>query len=494
MARLSIANIMRVTILAALRGLADINTSALALFTDDEPVVSGYGTYRIYLDAAGVLTDFGSSSSTARLAEMIFSQNPNILTGGGYLVIIPQDQAADAQPAKIIGSGYFDLTTLTETDYIIRLAIDGASQNDIAIGTIDSTSLATVLTSLNNAAVTSAGLVFTISGDIAKAKITLSTIATGAAKELEIDLASTVAWSGTDLSPLVGLSGSATGAAAGVERVKDAILRTMDSIGYFGIIMNKKLSDAILTELSSFVQTLDKLLFVSSSTEADIIGVFKDLIDASYTHTRCLYYSVSANDSLDFSAGYASRGLSINFDGERTAMTMHLKEIVGLVADTGLDQTVLDSAYNTGVDIYADFGVPKLFTSGINSFFDAIYTALAFKLKLQISGFNVLATVSNKVAQTEEGMNILKKAARIICAKFVKNGCAAPGTWTSSTVFGDPEDHIRNITEQGYFVYSSPIALQSTTQREKRVALGIYIALKSSGAIHSADILCYIEA
>jgi hypothetical protein len=250
MANLPINNVIRVMVLAALNALANINTSALALFTDEEPIISNYGDYRIYLEAASVIKDFGSNSATARLAEMAFVQTPNMLTGRGYLVIIPQGQSVAAQPAKIIGSAYVDLTTLTETDYLIRCSIDGATQSDIAIDSIDSSNIESVLTSLNNAAITSAGLVFTVSGNIAKAKITLSTIATGASKSIELNQASTAVMNGTDLSPLINLSGSATGAAAGIERVKDAVLRTYDSIGYFGIILNKKLADAALLELA----------------------------------------------------------------------------------------------------------------------------------------------------------------------------------------------------------------------------------------------------
>ena len=157
MSKLDIGNVVRVTILSALRGLANVNTSALAIITDEAPIPGDFGVSRVYLNAEGVAQDFGSNSETFDLAETIFSQSPNILTGGGYLVVIPRDQAAPAAAATIVGSEAIDLTTLTATDYNINLDVDGGGAADILIGTIDSTSIATVLSSLNNAAMTPAG-------------------------------------------------------------------------------------------------------------------------------------------------------------------------------------------------------------------------------------------------------------------------------------------------------------------------------------------------
>ena len=80
MAKLSLTNIIQVTLLAALAGLANVNTSALALLTTDQPIPANYGTYGVYLSPAGVASDFGSTSSTYEIAEYVFSQSPSILS------------------------------------------------------------------------------------------------------------------------------------------------------------------------------------------------------------------------------------------------------------------------------------------------------------------------------------------------------------------------------------------------------------------------------
>lgn len=488
---LSISNVIRVTLLSALAGLENVNTSALAILTDEVPIPNDFGVFRTYLDAIGVSADFGSNSDTARLAEKIFSQVPNILTGKGYLVVIPREQDAATQPATILSESLVDFSGMTATDYTLNADVDAGPAADILIGAIDTTDLSTILTSLNNAAITGAGLIFTISGEVVAARVTLLTISTGAASTIAIASAIT----GTDISPLIQMAfATATGAAAGLERIKDTILRTRGSVNYFGIVLNAKQSDPFLLQIASFMQTLDKLLFIGSNLTADITGIFKTIKDSGYTHVRCILYTQSESEAFDFAAGYASRGLSTNFDGSLTAQTMHLKEIVGFVADNGITQTFLDSAKANGVDIYVDFGIPKLFTSGANDYFDFIYLKLALKLRIQIAGFNFLAQTSTKIPQTEAGMNGLKSEYRKVCALFVTNGNLAPGTWTGSTMFGTPEDHIRNISEQGYFVYSIPISQQSQSEREARIAPLVQIAAKSAGAIHSSDVVIFIEA
>ena len=89
MSELSLANIINISVALAPTGIGQYNTSNLALFTSETPLVSFTNGYKIYLSASEVATDFGSATQTAAIANKVFSQNPNILSGGGYLVVIP---------------------------------------------------------------------------------------------------------------------------------------------------------------------------------------------------------------------------------------------------------------------------------------------------------------------------------------------------------------------------------------------------------------------
>jgi hypothetical protein len=491
---LSLSNVIRVTILSALRGLPEVNTSMLGLITDEVPIPTDFGTFRAYKDPGGVATDFGTNSETYRIAVKVFSQTPNILTGGGSLLVIPRLQSAPATQATIVGTLLVDFTQLTSDDYSINLDIDGGGASDIAIGELDLTDLSTIEASLNSTAIQTAGVSFSLSGEISKAKVTLKSDATGATSGLVVG---SLAGTGTDIAPLLGLSGTASGADAGIETIKDCILRTINYVPYFGLCYNEKMSDANLTEVANLIQAYDILQFVGSNLQADIAGIFTTLLNSGLTKTRMLYYSNSENDALDFSAGYASRGLSVNFSGTNTSLTMNLKEITGLPSDPEFETTSAQTRYDelklAGVDCYSNFGVEGVSSFGVNKYFDEIYIELAFKLQLQIAGFNYLKQTPFKIPQTQDGVEGLKGAYRKVCQRFVTNGSYAPGTWLGSVFFGNPEDHIRNIAEFGYWIYSLPISEQSSTDRSARIAPLIQIACKSSGAIHSSDALVYIE-
>lgn len=88
--QLSLNNVINISVSEAQTGVGQYNTSNLALFTRDV-AGGGFGSdgYKIYLEPTEVATDFGTSSDTYKMALAIFSQQPNILAGGGYLVIIP---------------------------------------------------------------------------------------------------------------------------------------------------------------------------------------------------------------------------------------------------------------------------------------------------------------------------------------------------------------------------------------------------------------------
>ena len=284
----------------------------------------------------------------------------------------------------------------------------------------------------------------------------------------------------------------------GYESLSSAINRTSSLVQYFGILCTKDYDSTEVSAAAAVVQTMNKMLFVVSNDAADIAaaGSFKAIAEAKYDKTRCLaYLSTTTLDAKLMAAAYAGRALSTAFEGSNTTSTMHLKDLVGIVADPSMTQTQLNLCQDCGADAYVNIaGVAKTFTSGANGFFDQIYNRCWFLGALEVAGFNALAKVSTKVPQTEQGMTILKGAYRLVCQQGVRNGYLAPGTWNSADRFGDVEAMLRNIEEVGYYLYSLPVNQQSQTDREARKAPLIQIAAKEAGAIHSTSVLVYINA
>lgn len=381
MADLNLTNVINISVSQAQLGINDYNVNNLALFTTETPG-SAFGVlgYQIYLDPQAVADDFGTSSDTFAMANQVFSQQPNILAGGGYLSVIPYSQ--------------------------------GSSSETLAA----------------------------------------------------------------------------------------AITRTEGLVQYFGIISTETADDMGSTDMlaaAAVVQPLNKMVFFVSGSDASInpSGLLDLLRANGYTKSRGLYYSGSAADLQGFVSAYAGRALSTNFTGTNTTETMHLKNLTGVSADPNMTQTLLNLALAAGVDTYPSLqGVPKVFCSGENEFFDQVYNLGWFVGALQVAGFNYLAQSSTKIPQTEQGMTGLKGAYRNICQVAVQNQYLAPGSWNSSTTFGNQVDFLSNIADYGYYIFSQPVSQQSQTQREARIAPLVQIAVKEAGAIQKSNVIVYVNA
>jgi hypothetical protein len=93
--QLPITNFVNISVIQAGAGLLPYAVNNLAIFTQETPVGSLTSGYGIYLNSAGVKEDWGSTSDVYAQALAVFSQAPNITTGGGVLIIVPFKQTSD---------------------------------------------------------------------------------------------------------------------------------------------------------------------------------------------------------------------------------------------------------------------------------------------------------------------------------------------------------------------------------------------------------------
>lgn len=483
---LELTNIVTVSVSQTPQGIGQYNTSNLALFTDEayDPISFGDAGYKIYLEPAEVAEDFGTDSDTYKMALAVFSQQPNILANNGYLVVIPievEEQLVDfdANPA----SGTFELNyagnpsdpinfddTAAEVQANLRANVPGL-EKVVVTGAISTSGLTVMLN----------GLV----GDVALLTVTNNSLATGGSAPVAVDV---------------------TQVSAG-ETAAAAITRTKDLVQYFGLLLTNILAESPMLAAAAVVEGLNKIAGWGSYDSADVepAGRLDKLTTGNLHKNRGLFYGGSEASGLTtpekltellvMTASYFGRGLSTNFDGSNTTQTMHLKDLIGVQPDATMTQTLLNKCKAAGADVYASFqGVPKVFTSGENQFWDQVYNLQWFIGALQVAGFNYLAQSSTKVPQTETGMDGLKGAYRAVCEQAVANLYSAPGRWNSATTFGNQSDFIENITQRGYYIYSTPIALQSQASREEREAPLVQIALKEAGAIQSSNVIVYVNA
>lgn len=379
MSSLPITNVVTISVSSPPAGVAAYKVNNLAIFSKEIPVnvlitASNPGVYKTPTDVA---TDWGSSSEVYAQANLIFSQTPNILNGGGELIVFPMQ-----------------------------------------------------------------------SGD---------TLATN------IPLAVAVA-------PFFGVL-------------------------YAGYAPN----DAEVIAAAAVTEPLRIKLFASSHLTSSVTpstGLIAILTASSYKHARGLLYTYGALalNARKMAAAYAGRAMSVAFEGNATTSTMHLKDLVGIVGDPNITQAILTTAQTAGADVYAIIaGVPKVYCSGSNDFWDNVYNTDWLVFALQVAGFNALATTSTKLPQTEPGIAVLRGAYINVLNLAVRNRFLAPGAWNSSELFGNPADLIRNVAQLGFYIYSTPVNQQTQAARAARQAPLIQIAVKFAGAVHSTSVVVSVN-
>ncbi len=239
-------------------------------------------------------------------------------------------------------------------------------------------------------------------------------------------------------------------------------------------------------------QAAKVLLFLPTNDTSAIApsGFAYDIQAAGQTYSRCLLYTTSALQARLFAAAYASLGMATNWSGNATAATQQMKDLANVLPDPGITQTILNTCETVGVDIYANFGpLPKLFSTGGNTFFDQIWGLIWLKFALEVAGFNAIATTATKIPQTEPGIALLRNAYTAVLEQGVVNGFLAPGQWNSGVLFGNPATLRQAVLQLGYYVYSQPVNQQSQTDRAARKAPLIQIAAKLAGAVHSSNVV-----
>jgi len=374
MALIDITNVVNVSVEIPPAGFAPYSVNNLVCFTKDTPLIS-VSNFAVYTSASAVASDWGTTSNTYKAAASVFSQSPNILTGGGYFVVVPMI-----------------------------------------------------------------------------------------------------------ISPS--------------ETLDEAMIRARSYIYYGGCSYTFPIASDEIALGAIAAESLGVMLFASSHTTGDLEGPsgwIYAVQAAGQTHTRCLFYTDSTQINA-FRWGYAGRGMSTNFTASNTTLSMNLKQIVGVTADSGLDQTLVTAAKAVGADVYANIASrASVLSYGANGFYDDVYNLGWLVGALQVAGFNYLAQSATKIPQTEQGMDGLKGAYRTVCQQAVINGFVAAGTWNSPDTFGNPTDFTRNVSDFGYYIYTLPIAQQHEDDRAARIAPVASIALKYSGAVHSSNVIVYVN-
>jgi hypothetical protein len=487
MSQLPISNIINVSIATVQTGINEYNTSNVALFSDEIPADSfGDLGYAIYLSPVQVATDFGTNSKTYAMANAVFSQQPNILNGGGSLIVILLGIATEQFAfSGVAASGTFVANWNGNASAAINY-------NDTAVQIQGKLQAIPGLSAI------------TVTGSIASQTLTISMQGVYGAAPAAFTITSNSLMTSAPADVTITVSTPTAG-----ESIGAAITRTANTVQYFGIMVTETvdgvgIGGTDLAAAAAIVQPLNKIALWVGYEVADIespSGILYALKTGSFNQSRGLYYGDDSAvngyvgwNALIMMASYAGVGFSTNFSGSNTTQTMNLKTLIGVSPDPTMTQTIYTEAVAAGVDIYPSLqGVPAVISTGANTYFDQIYGTLWFSGALQVAGFNYLATTNTKIPQTESGMDGLKSAYRAVCQQAVTNQLSAPGVWNSSVTFGNQQQLVLNVGQYGYYIYSVPIAQQLQAARVARQAPLVSIAMKLAGAIQESTVIVYIN-
>lgn len=497
--------VVNATALTASQGLLPLQLGTVLILTDEQPVNVLDGDYVLARTATSIGQAFGTESTTYKMANAIFAQNPNILNGDGYVVVAPYLANAVLSPAT---SG-----TLTTVDLSSKLAaLIQVENGDLKI-TVDGGTAETIT-----------GLNFTSAETLQEVASIINNELTGVTIEVINDafvftsdttgITSSVALSaasgtGTDLYGSSYLNGAAatteagTAEVTGLETTAGAITRLAGQVYTQGILTTRDIADSEAEAASNVVEAMpNNILFVTAvDTSALNAGGLFDKIKNNKQTRKLLYLNgtttgVKRSNAKLFAAAFASRGLSVNYNGSNSTITMTYKDLTGVPVDTNISETILAKCEAVGADVYCSIeGLAKVisFKQG-GLYFDELTNQIWLRTTIERTVANVLFTTRSKIPQTTQGVNTLVNAIYTVLNQAVINGMCAAGTWNSSDTFGVLEDFHRGIRTFGYYVYYTPIAEQSQADREARKCPVISIAVKCAGAIEHANIMIYIEA
>lgn len=287
------------------------------------------------------------------------------------------------------------------------------------------------------------------------------------------------------------------------ETYSQAITRLAGEIYFEGILTTRTVTDDEAVAASTLVQSMNNRILMLPASSVNALtaetGLFAKV--ASNTRTKCVLYTLGEDEETAalnarlFAAAYLSRGFAVNYSGSNTTITMNLKDLVGIQADTNISEGILSQCVAIGADCFPSIeGLPKVISNRQGGmYFDQVTNQIWFLNAIQRAVFNVLAQTNTKIPQTEAGLEKITKAIRQVCNQGVTNGFIAPGTWNSSDTFGVYADFYRNIEEFGYYIYHQPVSEQLQSEREQRKAPLYQIAAKEAGSVHQANIIITIE-
>lgn len=452
------------------------------LIVGASPVIDQTERLRVYTSLDGIAAEFGIDAPEYQAAALFFAQTPRPATVhiGRWL--------KDGAPARVKGAVLQDAARLPE------------SWHDVKKGTLEVTVNGTdcTLDSLNfSKIVTLEGLAHAVSEALAPhgaradydgSRFILSTLSSGGGQTLlpaRGELATRMGLCAqTALPPAPG---------ADPETAPECVVALADhSADWYGLAFaDSGLTIADHLAVSAFIEAAaPSRIYAVTTTDSRVLDASFEQDIASHlkalTRRRTLVV-YSQNPYAAISA--LGRAFTVNFNANRSTITLKFKRLPGIVAEH-LTETQARALEAKRCNFFAAYdNETAIFGEGVmagDAYFDEIHGLDWLENAVQNAVWNLLYQSKTKIPQTDSGVNqIVTAIEAVLSREATHNGLIAPGVWNADG-FGLLERGQR--LEKGYYIYTQRVDEQPQSERERRKAPPIQVAVKLAGAIHSVDV------
>ena len=307
--------------------------------------------------------------------------------------------------------------------------------------------------------------------------------------------------SGTDISALLGLTASTSlilvpgySAESPVQCID--VLSSLSSGWYNSMFAASVMpTDAQNIAVCSFVEALQVTRqFGVTITNTNVLSslVSNDLASQmkseGYNQCLCQY-----SENPYAVASLFGRDATVDFTAQNSTITLMYKQEPSVVPET-LSVNQAATLQNKNCNVFVNYdnstAIVQYGVMSSGEYIDTIQGVDWFQNAVQTACYNLLYTSTTKIPQTDAGQNQLSNAIAAVCDQAVTNGLVAPGTWTGG---GFGELQTGQYLKSGYYIFANPIALQSQSDREARIAPPIQVAIKLAGAIQLVNCIVNVN-
>ena len=459
------------------------------LVCGDSDVIDVVERIRSYTTLEAVATDFGTSAAEYKAAVLYFAQSPRPTT------LMIGRWARNATPAILRGGALNSVeqniaTWNAITNGGFNITIGGVAKNVTGLNFSGAATLTAV------AALIQAG----ISGSAATvewngSQFVIESTATGASATITY----ATAGSGTDISATLKLtSGTAStapiaGLAAETALQCTAVMADKSAVWY-GLTFAASTQPDTQSHLdvAAYIEgvDLDRMYFITTQDagvmdSADTSNIAVDLEALAYKRTFLLYSGSNAYAAVSACA----REFAVNFNANRSTITLMYKTMPGVVAEVITEsqaQTLKARKCSVFVEYVNDTAIIQYAAMASGHFIDEIHGLAWLKDAVQNAVYNLLYQSKTKIPQTDAGQNQIVGVISGVMREALNNGLIAEGQWNADG-FGQLERG--QMLNNGFYIFTQPMALQDQSIREQRIAPPIQVAIKLAGAIQECDVI-----